>query len=145
MKATSQNKTDRNEITSLIYTIANVAHAEYHLCELMMVNYDAFPKQVDKLSQDLATLRSLRSDLMKTLASIRPAAGATHCIVKHLILSEFHLFELFEKTPDVDYMKKAKSIHLLLDSLLARDDLSKLKDCPRCDEDKNAKIHKRQN
>ena len=64
--------TDRNDIMELIYAISNVAHAEYHLIESLIVNKDIIP---ENLSENVLKLRKLRVELMTVLQELRPNIG----------------------------------------------------------------------
>ena len=129
------NTTDRNEITSTIYTIANVAHAEYHIIELIVNNIDELHPN-DPLIKSVKKLRSMRSQMMDDLAKERPAMNGLWCVMKHLILAEMHCWEMYEKDGQTLNLNYAKDLHLMIDELLGINDYGKLEDCPRCEDDK---------
>lgn len=126
-------KIDRKDIVELLYAISNVAHAEYHLVETLMINQDIAPQP---LIDQLQKLRTIRTSLMTQLSIIKPQAGKLWCIIKHLLLTEFHLFELYERDLNKYYLKQALDVHMVIDEMLAIDGLEQLQDCPRCDDDK---------
>lgn len=131
--------TDRNEVTSLLYTIANVAHSEYHLLESIVINHnnqDVSTESLSSLMESLDALRRMRSKLMKKLAEKKQAANGIWCTLKHLVLSEYHLWELYEKDHDKMYLDHALAVRVMLDLLLSNDDLGNLASCPRCQDDK---------
>lgn len=130
------DNTDRNDITELIYAISNIAHAEYHLIELLMINKDIIPKDLPKA---VAEMRSIRVNLMNILQELRSNVGPLWCPLKHLFLTEMHLFELYEKENNYKYIKEAQRIHLLIDDLLGIEGLDEFKSCPRCSSDKKEK------
>ena len=142
--AKQENTTDRNEITSQLYTIANIAHAEYHTIELLVNNLDSvdmieYNKSFEPLHNAMVKLRQMRSSMLKQLAMSRPAVNGLWCVLKHLILTEMHFWELFEKEGNTDHLEHAKTIHLMMDELLSHDEYGKLEDCPRCETDKKSK------
>jgi hypothetical protein len=132
-----EKTTDRNEITSSLYTLANIAHAEYHLIEIIVNNMDRITKD-DPLITNARKLRKTRSQMMGELAKERPAVNGLWCVVKHLVLTEMHLWELYEKTEDTVTLDHAKTIHLMLDELLGVDAYGSLEACPRCETDQKA-------
>ena len=136
-----EGTTDRNEMTSQLYTISNIAHAEYHLIEIMVNNeHNLCCGQHGLLETQIKKLRKMRSDMMKDIAKDRPAMNGLWCVMKHLIMVEMHFWELYEKRVGEQitevYLDRAKEIHLMIDELLAEDALGDLEDCPRCEDDK---------
>lgn len=127
---------DRNDIMELIYAIANIAHAEYHLIEALIVNKDIIPEELPEKVQEM---RNIRVSLMAELQVQRPNIGGLWCVFKHLILTEFHLMELYERDLNYKYLEEAQKIHLLLDELLGIEGIENFKSCPRCDDDKEQK------
>ncbi len=128
-----KNHTDRAVVVELLYAISNVAHAEYHAVELLMLNRDA-----DGLIKFVERLKVVRTTLMGELAVLRPSLLGTWCIIKHLSLAQFHLFETFEKTKNPKFLAECEKVYSIVDDILARgmDSLKNLKDCPRCDDEK---------
>jgi len=136
-----EGTTDRNEITSQIYTIANIAHSEYHLVEILVNNIDNMDCDKEaKITDQIKKLRKMRSVIMKEIAKERPAMNGLWCVMKHLIITELHMWELYEKFIgqgiSEDYLERAKVIHLMIDDLLSEDTYGNLEDCPRCEDDK---------
>ena len=128
--------TDRNDVTELIYAIANMSHAEYHMIESLMINQDIIDNDIQ---QKVLEIRNIRSSLMSKLNELRPQVNGIWCTLKHLLLTEFHLFELYERNLDKDYMTQAYNVHMTIDELLSIEGLENLKDCSRCDEDGKTK------
>lgn len=124
---------DRTGVSEIVYGIANLAHAEYHMLETIMVNNCDVPDELVRLSKEV---RVARTDLMKKLIELRPGLRGVWCVLKHLSLSEFHMMETFEKYQDKDYLLLALKVHMQIDKLLSIDGLDKLKSCNRCEDDK---------
>ena len=127
------NHTDRTDITELIYAIQNIIHTEYHLIETLMLNQDIAPNELFGIVNDI---RGIRKSLMLKLTETKPQLNGLWCFFKHLFATQTHLFELYERNLDKYYLDQALKIHLIIDEVLAMDNLENLKDCPRCDEDK---------
>ena len=139
-KKQTNKHSDRSSASELVFAISNVAHAEYHLVEMLVVNAkhgqrDNNDNNIDGvLLSKLYELRDVRTTLMDELCKMFPTVGSAWCLLKHLMLAEFHLFELVEKTKNTSYLLEAKTIHLMIDELLVLDELKDFKDCVRCDE-----------
>ena len=124
--------TDRNDITELIFAISNIAHSEYHLIESMCINKDIIPNDLEDI---LGRLRETRINLMLKLSNDRPALSGLWCTFKHLFLTLFHLYELYERNYEYIYTDEASKIMLIIDDLLSIN-VQNFKSCPRCDKDK---------
>ncbi len=98
----------------------------------MMLNID---KVNDELKNNLNKIREIRVKLMTKLQEENPAIKGIWCTFKHLLLTEFHLFEIYEKTYDIEILKMSQDVHLIIDELLSMDELNELEGCPRCEED----------
>ena len=132
-----EQHTDRNSIMEQIYAITNVLHSEYHLCEVLEINQNIVSEEKLKtLKESLTQIRAIRVNLMNELSKKRPAVKGLWCTFKHLFLSIFHLYEVYEKEQNDVYLKTARELMLIVDELLAHDEFSELKDCPRCEDDK---------
>lgn len=124
-------KIDRGIIEELLFAIMNVSHAEYHLIELAEYNID---KGGASLSGEITRMRNNRVALMNRLSEHFPNVNPAWCTVKHLLLSHFHLMELYEKSLDKFYLELAKDIYLELDELLVSDKYKDFTKCSRCEE-----------
>jgi hypothetical protein len=124
---------DRNEVMELIFSIMNVAHAEYHICETIQANTDW---NLSYLMEYLEGIRSVRIRLMKLLIQQRPAVKGLWCTFKHLFLALFSLYELMEKEKcDPVIIEQASQLNLLLDDMLSHDEFEGLKGCKRCNDE----------
>ena len=133
----SSNFNERNDIMEEIHYIMNLAHAEYHICETCATNNDN-PEFVGEMAEQLQIIRLLRRSAMVRLSEERPAVVGTWCIIKHLCISMFHAYELFEVKRDPIYIKDAQEINMILDEILSHTEYKKLKKCSRCDKDAQA-------
>ena len=128
------DKIDRKEIVELMHACANAAHAEYHLVELMSINCDE-TSIIDEFVKQLDCIRNIRVGLMEQLSRQCESVNPLWCVLKHLLLLQFHLFEVYEKSKNVDILKKSQQTMLVIDDLLSVDGLNVLKSCPRCEDD----------
>ena len=124
---------DRNHISELLFAIMNIAHAEYHMVDQLMINVGV--NDIESFKKKLVDVRLIRIRLMKKLQDEFPAVKGVWCTFKHLLLTEFHLFEIYEKTLDDHYLEESRRIHMMIDDLLVTEELASYIECPRCDED----------
>ena len=135
---TTQQANIRNSVMELIHLIANLAHTEYHLCETLATNYEnksVKDSTIHALEANLHTVKEMRRKYMRNLMEQRPAVKGTWCIIKHLCLSMYHTYELYESTKHIEFLRDAQSINLLLDDILSHDEYKNLTSCGRCDTD----------
>lgn len=122
---------NRDEDEELLYAIQNMAHAEYHLLEL-------YEKNLSKgfiLEEEITTIKSIRRALMARLEELYGGTSTVWCTVKHLLLSHFHLLELFEHGYIKSYMIMANDVYTTIFSLIKKD-YTGFTNCGRCDSDK---------
>lgn len=126
--------TDRKEVVELLLAISNAAHSEYHLIESMSYNTD---KNLIPLIAVSTDLRKTRVSLMEKLAVENKNVASLWCLFKHILLLQFHLYELYQKNHDAYYLEQSKKITLMIDDLLSMEGIEDFRDCPRCEKDKN--------
>jgi hypothetical protein len=123
---------DRDKMEELLYAIQNAAHTEYHLLEVHEKNYTK-----GDLSKFIDEARNIRRDLMNELLKMfeHNGVGAIWCVIKHSLLTHFHLLELYEKDYEVVYIELAQRTYLLINDLL-KTEYPNYSNCARCDGDK---------
>ncbi len=124
---------DRQKVDELLFAIMNSAHAEYHYIELLSKNNE---DANTKFHQDMVdSLRNQRRSLMEKLAKLYPVTNQLWCVLKHLLLSYFHLLECYEGDHCSCYLRSAKTIMNTIQILLhSHKEHDALKPCERCDE-----------
>ena len=121
---------DRDKMEELLYAIQNASHTEYHLLEIHEKNYSK-----GDLSKFIDEARNIRRDLMNELLKFYPQSGAIWCVIKHSLLTHFHLLELYEKDYEQIYIELAQKTYLLINDLL-KTEYPNYSNCARCDGDK---------
>lgn len=123
---------DRDKMEELLYAIQNAAHTEYHLLEVHEKNY----KNGD-LKPFIERARETRRVLMKELMIMfdKNGVGAIWCVIKHALLTHFHLLELYQKDFENIYIEQAQEVYLMINDLL-KHKFEKYSNCARCDGDK---------
>ena len=124
---------DRDKCEELLFAIQNAAHTEYHLLEVHEKNYTK-----GDLSKFIDEARNIRRDLMNELLKMFECngVGAIWCVIKHSLLTHFHLLELYEKDYEVVYIELAQRTYLLINDLL-KTEYPNYSNCARCDGDKD--------
>jgi hypothetical protein len=123
---------DRDKVEELLYAIQNAAHTEYHLLEVHEKNYTK-----GDLTKFITEARMIRRDLMNELLVMfeHNNVGAVWCVIKHVLLTHFHLLELYEKDYEVVYIELAQRTYLMINDLL-KTNYPNYSNCARCEGDK---------
>ena len=123
---------DRDKMEELLYAIQNAAHTEYHLLEVHEKNFTK-----GDLSKFIDEARNIRRDLMNQLLKMfeHNNVGAVWCVIKHALLTHFHLLELYEKDYEVEYIELAQRTYLMINDLL-KTEYPNYSNCARCEGDK---------
>ena len=124
---------DRQKVDELLFAIMNSAHAEYHYIELLINNNE---DANTKFHQNMVTiLRDQRRTLMEKLAKLYPVSNQLWCVIKHLLLTYFHLMECYEGDHCGCYLRSARSVMDTIKVLLhSQTEHDALIPCERCDE-----------
>jgi hypothetical protein len=61
--------------------------------------------------------------------------GAIWCVIKHALLTHFHLLELYQKNYEPVYIEQAQQVYLMINDLL-KTKYNNYSNCSRCDGDK---------
>jgi hypothetical protein len=134
------NIIDRDKMEELIHAIQNAAHTEYHLLEIHEKNHTK-----GDLTSFISQARDIRRTLMNELVIMFEDnnVGAIWCVLKHALLTHFHLLELYEKDYEKVYIEEAQKMYLLINDML-KTEYHNYSNCARCDGDKEVpKIDKR--
>jgi hypothetical protein len=123
---------DRDKMEELLYAIQNAAHTEGHLLEVHEKNYSK-----GDLTKFITEAREIRRDLMTELTKMfeHNNVGAIWCVLKHALLTHFHLLELYEKDYEKVYIELAQRTYLMINDLL-KTEYPNYSNCARCDGDK---------
>jgi len=123
---------DRDKMEELLFSIQNAAHTEYHLLEVHEKNYTK-----GDLTSYIEQARDIRRVLMNELMNMfnDNGVGAIWCVIKHALLTHFHLLELYEKNYEKVYIEQAQKVYLLINDLL-KHKYENYNNCSRCDGDK---------
>lgn len=123
---------DRDKMEELLYAIQNAAHTEYHLLEVHEKNHtkgDLAPF----IERARETRRVLMNELMEMFEG--NGVGAVWCVIKHALLTHFHLLELYEKDYEKIYIEQAQEVYLMINDLL-KHEYKNYSNCARCDGDR---------
>lgn len=123
---------DRDKMEELLYAIQNAAHTECHLLEVHEKNYTK-----GDLTKFIDDAREVRRALMVELMDMfeENNVGAIWCVLKHALLTHFHLLELYEKDYEQVYIEQAQKVYLMINDLL-KTQYNNYSNCARCDGDK---------
>jgi len=123
---------DRDKMEELLYAIQNAAHTECHLLEVHEKNHTK-----GDLTEFISRARETRRVLMDELMDMFEGngVGAVWCVIKHALLTHFHLLELFEKDYEKIYIEQAQEVYLMINDLL-KHEYKDYSNCARCDGDR---------
>ena len=123
---------DRDKMEELLYAIQNAAHTEYHLLEVHEKNYTK-----GDLDPFIERARETRRVLMNELMDMfdENGVGAIWCVIKHALLTHFHLLELYQKDYEKIYIEQAQEVYLMINDLL-KHKFENYSNCARCDGDR---------
>lgn len=120
---------DKDFDEELLWSIMNAAHTEYHLLEVHEKNHSK-----GDLTKFIKEARDIRRCLMNKLIT-KYNVGAIWCVLKHALLTHFHLLELYQKNYEKVYIELAQRTYLLIDDML-KSEYKNYSNCARCDGDK---------
>ena len=123
---------DRDKMEELLYAIQNAAHTEYHLLEVHEKNHTK-----GDLTPFIERARETRRVLMNELMGMFECngVGAIWCVIKHALLTHFHLLELYQKDFEQVYIEQAQEVYLMINDLL-KHEYENYSNRARCDGDK---------
>ncbi len=123
---------DRDKMEELLYAIQNAAHTECHLLEVQEKNHTK-GDLVEFIKKARETRRVLMDQLMIMFEG--NGVGAVWCVIKHALLTHFHLLELYEKDYEKIYIEQAQEVYLMINDLL-KHKYENYSNCARCDGDR---------
>ena len=119
---------DKDFDEELLWGIMNAAHTEYHLLEIHEKNHSK-----GDLTKFIQEARDIRRCLMNELIT-KYDVGAIWCVLKHALLTHFHLLELYQKNYEKVYIELAQRTYLLIDDML-KAEYPNYSNCARCEDD----------
>lgn len=124
-------RNDRSIVLEELLLISNLAHSEIHLYELLeRTNKKEVISFLNKILEQVKNLRikSMKISDIKNIEII-------WCSLKHLLLSYIHCIEIYEKNKNPKYLEISKTIMMIIDDLISKENLINEKNilkCPRC-------------
>lgn len=132
-------RNDRTYSSEIILAIGHLTHAEQHIMELMYLCKNKDSNEFYSLIEYLNEVREMRVNLMNTLKHDVPNIDIIWCTFKHLIMTDIHLSEAFNKSQWEIFIEYKGKISGIIDKLFASEHINhdNIEECVRCEDDKS--------